>query len=700
MIIGIDFGTTKSVACVIDGGTPSLVCDRKGRTRFPSVVRVAPDGRLHACWEAVEAAPADLFSSQQFTINSVKRLLGRAGRTRWGSYKTHPQEISALILGRLKIEAELFLGEEVSEAVIAVPAHFNINQRWATMQAAKAAGLKVRRLLNEASAAAMAYCARRRDNAYLAVVDLGGGTLDISIINYGIGVLDTEATEGDTQLGGDDFDQVLADYMVARFREDHGVDLRNNTVAYRRILEAAEGAKRDLSVASKTTVRLPAITRAKAKWLDLSLDLRRDVFEDLARDLLERCRDACTRCLRSSDTSLWGTQPCPVLVGGSSRMPAMRNLVQDVFGEKPDVSLDAQHAVAEGAAIMARILESKERELLLLDAAPRTYSVVASNDVVVPLVRKNSTIPAFTKGVFSTASDNQSSVGFRIVEGEGAEAKDNDILGTAAPRGIPQIEIEFKIDAGGNLEVEARHVGTGRSVCAKMVAPYSLNQAQMALLRRKVREALAPVRRNERQVLYSQLRSNVTRGAKALASHVGFLTKRCGSYLRRRYAIQLVDALSEIDEAVRSGSRRELHGAMERAWELYGKAALSAMQFGLPNNLCLGLMPALRHCRSWYANLVLLLALARESQVVRKCAFDVLETPDRAISRNLWMLLGAADRVLRKRERLGPNEAQSLAGILKWHPELRPLIDALGVGGSDLQMDDSPQGKVGVAPNG
>lgn len=490
MLIGIDFGTTKSVVAVIHAGRPTVIPDERNRRSMPSVVMVAPDQSLHVGWDAV--THPQRYEGTHFSINSIKRLLGKAGEATWGNFRTYPQEVSALILAVLRIQAESYLLGEIAGAVIAVPAHFDINQRWATMQAAEIAGLRTVRLVNEATAAMLAWAegTRRREDAVGLVFDFGGGTLDVSIVECGTGVYEVKTTAGDDRLGGDDFDQVIIDHCL-RLVKDRMVSALETSLTQQLLLrESARRAKEELSSASSTEIYLPGFIRDGNRYHDLHVPLERDQLERLCAPLLARTKATIQRALDDVKGTLLDNV---VLVGGTSRMPSIQRLVRQVTGLIPVTSADPEFCVAQGACLYAGTLYGVVKDMVLLDVVPGAYGVAVTEGRVAPMIPRNTTIPTKVSKIFTTTADNQSELTIRVVQGEGERVNQTSVLGEVhlsglppARAGVPEIEVTFDIDANNGISVIASDKATGREVAATLQAPYRLNFAQIKVLRDKV----------------------------------------------------------------------------------------------------------------------------------------------------------------------------------------------------------------------
>jgi len=465
-IIGIDLGTTNSCVAVMEGGKPTVIANQEGARTTPSIVAFTKTGeRLIG-----EPAKRQAVTNAEKTISSIKRDMGTNNGRKIDDKKYSPQQISAMILQKLKSDAEGYLGETVSEAVITVPAYFNDAQRQATKDAGKSAGLDVKRIINEPTAAALAYGLDNEGEQKIMVYDLGGGTFDVSIIEIGDGVIEVLSTSGDNRLGGDDFDQKITDWMLSEFKNAEGVDLSTDKMALQRLKEAAEKAKKELSSATTTNINLPFITATADGPKHFDMNLTRAKFDELTHDLVERTAEPVNNALK--DAGLNASELSKVLlVGGSTRIPAVQDKVKALTGHEPSKSLNPDECVALGASIQGGKLagDAGAGEVLLLDVTPLTLSIETMGGVATPLIERNTTIPAKKSQVFSTAADNQTAVDINVVQGERKFAKDNKSLGQfrldgipPAMRGVPQIEVTFDIDANGIVNVSAKDLGTGK----------------------------------------------------------------------------------------------------------------------------------------------------------------------------------------------------------------------------------------------
>ena len=482
-IIGIDLGTTNSCVAVMEGGQPTVIANTEGARTTPSVVAFTKTGeRLVG-----EPAKRQAVTNADKTISSIKREMGTDYKVTIDDKKYSPQEISAMILQKLKADAEGYLGEKVSEAVITVPAYFNDAQRQATKDAGKIAGLDVKRIINEPTAAALAYGLDNEKEQKIMVYDLGGGTFDVSIIEIGDGVIEVLSTAGNNRLGGDDFDQKITDYMLADFKAKECVDLSTDKMALQRLREAAEKAKKELSSATTTNINLPFITATAEGPKHFDMNLTRAKFDELTRDLVEKTAEPVRRAL--SDAGITASELGQVLlVGGSTRIPAVQEEVKRLTGKEPSKSLNPDECVALGASVQGGKLagDAGAGDILLLDVTPLSLSIETMGGVATRLIERNTTIPTKKSQIFSTAADNQTAVDINVVQGERQFARDNKSLGQfrldgipPAPRGIPQIEVTFDIDANGIVNVSAKDLGTGKEQHITITAGSNMSDADI-----------------------------------------------------------------------------------------------------------------------------------------------------------------------------------------------------------------------------
>ncbi len=594
-VIGIDLGTTNSVVAVMEGGEPVVIPNSEGARTTPSVVAFTKTG------EILVGAPAkrQMITNPENTIYSIKRFMGRRfdevpEETKMVPYKVKrgphdlavveingkdytPQEISAMILQKMKQTAEDYLGEKVTEAVITVPAYFNDSQRKATKEAGEIAGLKVLRIINEPTAASLAYGLDKKKNEKIAVYDLGGGTFDISILEIGEGVFEVKATNGDTHLGGDNFDQRVVDWIADEFQKEHGIDLRKDPMALQRLREAAEKAKIELSSTQQTDINLPFITADASGPKHLQMTLTRAKFESLIEDLLQRTLGPCDQALKDA-----GLSPSEIdeviLVGGSTRIPRVQQLVKEFFGKEPHKGINPDEVVAIGAAIQAGVLTGEVKEVLLLDVTPLSLGIETLGGVMTKLIERNTTIPTRKSEIFSTAADNQTSVEIHVLQGEREFAKDNRTLGRfildgipPAPRGVPKIEVTFDIDANGILHVSAKDLATGKEQSIRIEASSGLTEEEIERMVKDAKQHAAEDRKRRELV-------DARNSGDQLLYQTEKNLKEYGDKLDATLRNKIEAAMNRLREALKTDNLDEIRSATEGLNAAWNEASSTIYQ--------------------------------------------------------------------------------------------------------------------------
>ena len=577
-IIGIDLGTTNSCVAVMEGGQPTVIANTEGARTTPSVVAFTKTGeRLVG-----EPAKRQAVTNADRTISSIKREMGTDYRVTIDDKKYSPQEISAMILQKLKKDAEAYLGEKVTEAVITVPAYFNDAQRQATKDAGKIAGLDVKRIINEPTAAALAYGLDNEKEQKIMVYDLGGGTFDVSVIEIGDGVIEVLSTAGNNRLGGDDFDKKVTDYMLAEFKRTEGVDLSNDKMALQRLKEAAEKAKKELSSATTTNINLPFITATAEGPKHFDMNLTRAKFDELTHDLVEMTAEPVRRAL--SDAGITASELGQVLlVGGSSRIPAVQDKVRQLTGKEPSKNLNPDECVALGASVQGGKLagDAGAGDILLLDVTPLSLSIETMGGIATRLIERNTTIPTKKSQIFSTAADNQTAVDINVVQGERQFAKDNKSLGQfrldgipPARRGVPQIEVTFDIDANGIVNVSAKDLGTGKEQKITISNSTSMSKEDIDKAVKEAEQFAAEDKKRREAVDAKNEAENIVYQAEKLVSESGDKIPEDDKNAINTKVAALKEAISKDDAALIGTAKEDLQKTLnDAAAKLYQQAA-------------------------------------------------------------------------------------------------------------------------------
>ena len=564
-VIGIDLGTTNSCVAVLEGGEPTVIANSEGMRTTPSVVGFKKDGeRLVG-----ETAKRQAVTNPERTISSIKRHMGENYKVTIDGKDYTPQDISAMILTKLKNDAESYLGEKVTEAVITVPAYFSDAQKQATKDAGRIAGLDVKRIINEPTAASLAYGLDKEEGSHkILVYDLGGGTFDVSILELGDGVFEVLATNGDTHLGGDDFDDVILNYLADEFAKEHGVDLRKDKMALQRLKEAAEKAKKELSSSQTTNVNLPFITVTADGPLHMNVDLTRAKFDQLTEHLVQRTIEPMNKAMKDAGVTTADIAKV-ILVGGSTRIPAVQEAVKKVTGKEPFKGINPDECVAVGAAIQAGVLTGEVHDVLLLDVTPLSLSIETLGGVATKLIERNTTIPTKKSQIFSTAADNQTAVDIHVMQGEREMAAGNTTLGrfqltgiAPAPRGLPQIEVTFDIDANGIVNVSAKDMGTGKEQSITITSSTNLTEEE---INKKVKEAEQYAEEDKKRKEEVELRNR----AESLIYETDKSLKELEGKITEEEKKEITDAKDQLQAVLNNGTADQIKEKTEALTEKF-----------------------------------------------------------------------------------------------------------------------------------
>ena len=588
-IIGIDLGTTNSCVSIMEGGKPVVITNSEGNRTTPSIVAFTNKG------EVLVGQPAknQMVTNPENTIFSIKRFMGNTynevteersrmpytvleedGKVKIKTLEGNftPQEISARILQKMKQTAEEYLGETVTDAIITVPAYFNDSQRQSTKDAGRIAGLNVLRIINEPTAAALAYGMEKKKDEKIAVYDLGGGTFDISILELADGLFEVKSTNGDTHLGGDDFDHAVIDWLISEFKKEQGIDLNNDKMALQRLKEAAEKAKKELSSSLQTDINLPYLTADASGPKHLNVSLTRSKFEELIRDLVEKTRIPCEKAMQDAGLTLNDIDEV-ILVGGSTRIPLVQETVKNVFNKEPNKSVNPDEAVAMGAAVQGGIIRGDVKDVLLLDVTPLSLGIETEGSVMTVLINRNTTIPTHKNQVFSTAADNQPSVTIRVLQGERKMANDNRELGRfdlvgipPAPRGVPQIDVSFDIDANGIVHVSAKDLGTGKEQKIRIESSSGLSEEE---INRMVQDAEKHAEEDKKKKEEVEAKNN----ADHMIYQTEKLLKESGDKLQPSDKSEIESKVSALKSAIDSNNTDNIKRATEELQATWSKAS-------------------------------------------------------------------------------------------------------------------------------